>query len=397
MRPSPSPGAILVQSRYIGVANSTVFTGPRKMISWKQALLGSLVLVLAVLAGWLSSRFDGAGRARPEPSPTLSEAAAATPTPRRAGPIAELRPRPRSERTSTALASPRPAMPRPKETPQTHPTGGSPPPALPGAKVEFRFAVTKNGRFAPTAEAVKIFDCVWSSRGEEPIETLYDRIAGEIRAQLPKKAEGGAIEFFDAYVGYRQLASRLTADVQNGMPLSQAYEKLHNLRRQTFGDELAERLFGAQEEAERAELEILDLTDEPVSNVWEQVLALKQSPLIPAKKFSRQEILAIHTGIDRYVAEADSPRAEKKLQKIAEVFPPGVLDKVLEARRSRSAFATTWRDYWDARRKAETTAGVNCEGRAQLVEDLRGQYFSPEEAARVKLLDSIEFDRQRPQ
>jgi lipase chaperone LimK len=120
--------------------------------------------------------------------------------------------------------------------------------------------------FYPDASTVALFESQLSA--SQPVEQSIAALRAEIQSKLEPVAEQQALEFLDRYLSYRQrgIELGLNQDVQEDF--RPRFAQLRSLRREFFGMDVGQRVFGDEErEANIAlrEHEILsdpDLSDE---------------------------------------------------------------------------------------------------------------------------------------
>jgi lipase chaperone LimK len=124
------------------------------------------------------------------------------------------------------------------------------PPSLAGSAVDGELGVDRDGRFRPTAGAIRLFDYFLATLGETDVAGVRVLVAGEARRRLPGQ-EADVLALFDAYVAY---LGALSDEVQALAP-REALERVVAIQEARFGAEQAATLFG---EATQLALVILD-------------------------------------------------------------------------------------------------------------------------------------------
>jgi hypothetical protein len=222
-------------------------------MSVTQAFLRGMILAaFAVVLLWVGFAWRTAESPAPE---------ALTP-PRPALPAGDRTRRPRERRGVDAAASDAATPPEAGQPAPVPPPASSPqaPQATPG------LAVDSSRNFYPDANTVALFESRLSA--SQPVEQSIAALRAEIQSKLEPVAEEQALEFLDRYLSYRQrgIELGLNQDVQEDF--RPRFAQLRSLRREFFGMDVGQRVFGDEErEANIAlrEHEILsdpDLSDE---------------------------------------------------------------------------------------------------------------------------------------
>jgi lipase chaperone LimK len=372
----------------------------------RTVLVAALVLVLAAAGGWYwgrrppEPRDQPAVKDRPEARPTPVADRNPRPTP---GRIAEVRTRPRTGPAGNTLLPTRPATAQPDRKRSAAASRKDLPPlprSLRGTEVDGDLLLDEARHFLPTPEALQLFDYFLSAQGEETLPVIYDRIAAEIRARLPARAAAEARRLLDDYLGYRlQAAQRLQRGLRSGEPLENALKELRALRRQIFGAEVAERIFAPEEEAERNALDQRgDREDRLASSLQRQAQVFREK----ASGLPREDVLGLHpqvarslwTGLDRALEAEQTP--EQIQARFGRWLTPDAIERLVALNRERVEWKRRWEEYRLERREIDSLPGLDLHARRQLIEELRWQHFTPEEQARVELLDRVESFSARP-
>lgn len=144
--------------------------------------------------------------------------------------------------------------PRTQQPGSAAPASVLPVPSLPGSlqgtDVDGELHVDAQGAFVPDAAALRFFEYFLAALGERDEASLRALIAAEIEKRLPASARASALTFLDTYLHYRQEAGDLGRISKDPDDLHAAVDTLYALRRDIFGEKLADTLF-AEEEAVR--------------------------------------------------------------------------------------------------------------------------------------------------
>jgi lipase chaperone LimK len=129
------------------------------------------------------------------------------------------------------------------------------PPSLHGTDIDGALVVEADGHFRPTPDALDFFDYFLAASGEEPPEAIRARIRAAVEARLEEPARSEVLALLDRYLAYREAARALYGDATAALDLERRFQRLRELRREAFGAEVAEALFGAEEARWRLDLE----------------------------------------------------------------------------------------------------------------------------------------------
>jgi lipase chaperone LimK len=326
------------------------------------------VVTLALAAAWALRAERAPEPAEPGPAPTPTTAAAP------AAPAA----------AATAAESP----PPPKAPPA--------PRALRGTRPSGELRVDADGHFVPGPESLLFFEYFLSASNELPIDALVARTVGAIRARLGPPADAEAEAFLADYLDYLAAGDRefATPGLAGSADLERRFQWVRELRREHFGAELAERLFGDEETAARIHLERRRIRSDPDLSAEERRARL--AALEAGYPESVREARARATEPLRHAREeamlraaGASPGEIHELR--VERFGPEAAERMaaLDARRAR----------WDERlvdyrveRDAIAAATPDPVERAAALAALRAERFTPDEARRVRALDAVGAD-----
>ena len=119
--------------------------------------------------------------------------------------------------------------------------------SLKGTEVAGGLLRDEAGNFLPTPDALVLFEYFLSATGEASRDEITARIRAEIARRLDPPADAQAYAFLDRYLSYREQGRALATDAEDDADLRARFERLRELRRQTFGEEVAVALFGEEE------------------------------------------------------------------------------------------------------------------------------------------------------
>jgi hypothetical protein len=125
----------------------------------------------------------------------------------------------------------------------TEPVPPAPPPSPPSQGLR----VDAAGNFYPEASTIDRFES--SLATNQPVERSLAAIRADIARELGPPAEQQALEFLDRYMEYRNRGIELGLNQDVTEDFTPRFAQLRSLRREFFGIEVGQRLFGEQERA----------------------------------------------------------------------------------------------------------------------------------------------------
>lgn len=265
------------------------------------------------------------------------------------------------------------------------------PASLAGTAPDGGLAVDAAGRFVPTRDALDLFDYYLSASGEESDERIRARIEAAIRERLADP--GPALALLDRHLAHREAARALFFEEHGAeLPLERRLQRIRELRREHFGAELAARLFGAEEDRWRVEVERVRVQRDPALAPEERAarLATLDAELPAEVREGRDAATAALTlrEDESRLRAAGAPEAEVQALREARFGPEAAARlAVLDARRAA----------WDARLAAwrverdRLAAGFDDPAeREAAIAELLASRFAGAERLRVEALDRLE-------
>lgn len=134
--------------------------------------------------------------------------------------------------------------------------------SLQGSEIDGGFTV-RAGTFFADQHALDLFDYFMTLNGEVPFSEIEARVLGEIDSRLDERNAKAARAFWQQYLGYlddidtvERMAS--SDEATYVWDMAQQLNDLWQLRRQHFGEEVANRLFAADESMDALKLARLE-------------------------------------------------------------------------------------------------------------------------------------------
>lgn len=247
------------------------------------------------------------------------------------------------------------------------------------------------GHFVPTKDALLFFQYFLSASNEATPEELVEHMRAAIGARLAPPADAEAAAFLARYMMY--LAAGDEEFREPGLADAAALERrvqwVRELRREHFGAELAERLFGEEESVQRVELERRRIAQDSSLDPEEarrQLLALESEYPESIQRAREQASLPLrHASEELALRESGAPEAEVDVLR-EERFGREAADRMAAldaARADWSARIAAYRSERDA-----LVATIDDPGERELaLGELRDRHFTGNERQRVEILD----------
>ena len=132
---------------------------------------------------------------------------------------------------------------------------GERPLSLRGSDVDGALLVDSTGHFLPSPSALALFDYFLAASGEQSEAQLRWRIIAEIESRLSPEAAFDATLLLDTYLDFRHALRDLAQSSAAPAELAQRWQSIGQLRREFFGEDGAEHLFGEAEQVISLDLE----------------------------------------------------------------------------------------------------------------------------------------------
>ncbi len=269
----------------------------------------------------------------------------------------------------------------------------APPRALADTDVDGDLELSSDGHFRPTPEALRLFRYFQTANGELDSAAVRGRIEAEIDARLPESAAAEARRFLGQYLDYLDATRALGAAGLDVHDLAGRLERVRELQRSSFGDQLAAQLFGPENDAASAALDRLVTRAQPDLDAGQRAEHLAQN----------EEALPE----DAQAARSRARSAIDEAKLAADLRSRGATDDEIRAARegavgaeaaSRLEDLDQRRDDWEARLAAYRVQrdrvladrSLGPEQRVDALDRLREERFSGDEVRHVAELDRLD-------
>jgi len=254
--------------------------------------------------------------------------------------------------------------------------------------------VDEAGHFVPNRNALLFFQYFLSASNEATPDELAEHMRQAIAARLAPPADAEAADFLARYMAY--LAAGDAEFREPGMTDAVALERriqwVRELRREYFGAELAERLFGEEEDARRIHRERQRISRDPTRDPDEarrRILELEEEyPEAVREARARASLPLRHANEERSLREAGASEAEVDALRERNLGREAA-DRMRALDAARADWAARLATY-RAEREARLSGLDDPAEREAVVVALRAEHFSEEERHRVEILDQQE-------
>lgn len=346
-----------------------------------RALIAGIAACLAVVAAWLllSGTLDDSREAT-RAERVLERARASTAA------------RPRADQSSRDIA----AALRPQADADIDLAKLPLPGSLEDTEIDGGLAADDDGNLIVNQGVRALFDYFLSATGEEPAATIEARILAEIDKRLEPKAAAQARDLLDRYLEYRKRTRRLFEEGDAATDLAERLEQVRQLRREVFGPDAADGLFGDEEAYDFVAVAQHEIgTDPSLSSEEKQRLIAELDEQLPEDQRRARDETTKPLRMFREVEEMrDSGASDEDVQAVREqYFGEEAAERLAVVDRERGQWDTRMQDYRAARREIEAGTMMSASEREAAIERLRAKSFSGPEQIRVRALDRIEKSR----
>jgi lipase chaperone LimK len=290
-----------------------------------------------------------------------------------------------------AFEPPRGSPPHRPATPAPPGDTGALPGSLQGTDVDGWLGVDDDGHLVVTPGARWFFEYFLSAIGEESPQQLRTRIVAEITKRLPAAGAHEAIDLLDRYLIYRDQVGALQ-ESGAAADLEHRLTQLHAMRQQIFGDANATALFGEDEQVQTVDLQrrrvLSDQTLSPEERE-RRLDALEQQLPSTVRQARSETMVALRLQQDEQQLRAAGGSAEDIRALREQRVGAAAAERLDTLDRERTQWQQRLDDYGHARQTIEDNPALSPGARAQALEALRAERFTPQERLRVEALDQV--------
>lgn len=265
------------------------------------------------------------------------------------------------------------------------------PRSLSGSSADGEFMIDEAGRFVPDKNVLLLFRYFFTASGEESIDVIRGRIILHAISQgLNADALADVVETLDSYIAYRISAKRLS-ESNAWMPadLQLRFEKLHQLRLDTLGRNVADAFFAEEEAVAMAEIGRRAISkNEFLVEPEKQRRLAELEEALPAEVRIARQAASMPAAVRWKVSERRaSDGTEKEIFNLrAEAFGAEAAKRLADLDRRNAEWREKYEQYAAERRAMMNDArNIN---EADLA-TLRSLYFTENELLRVSAIDDL--------
>ena len=264
--------------------------------------------------------------------------------------------------------------------------------SLQGTEVGGGFAVDAAGNFVATTNAIAVFEYFLSTTGELSPEEILRRIQAEIGKRLGPPADAQATEFLGRYMSYRDRARALGAGHSEEAGLRERFQRVRDLRREMFGEEVADRLFGQEDAAAEIAITQREIAEDP--SLSDQEKAARIAELYddlpePMRKAREESMAAIKLRQDEEKMRRDGADEEQIRRMRVERFGEEAADRLDALDREDAEWSSRLLAFRQERQRIRSDSSLTAEQREGAVARLMEELFDERERIRVLALDEI--------
>lgn len=271
------------------------------------------------------------------------------------------------------------------------------PPSFEGTLPDGGWSLDEAGHLQMTAAIKDRFDYFLLAIGEEPLESLIERVQAYIRFSLPAPARDEALALFEDYIALQQALAELSEppDSVSAADLdAMAFhlQQVSDIRRSYLSPEAADAFFGEDEAYDRYTLDLLrmnlrtDLSDEERKQHQAALASTLPAHLQVAIQQPQQ---AIQLARLTHALREDGATEDEVYQMRLDQVGAAAAERLRQLDRARQLWQSRV-DVWMAERASILESGG--EGFVSLsaqLEQSRGTHFDPQERQRVLALERI--------
>jgi lipase chaperone LimK len=246
-----------------------------------------------------------------------------------------------------------------------------------------------SGRLVPDQTAMKALEKGFNDLGPNLSAEAMSKLQDVIRAGLPGAAGGDAADLFENYYRLRLAEVAFDEQMASQSPTVDRYKELQQLRRNYLGQETADKLFAVEDIHARHMLASIaiqqdtNLTAEAKQTQQQALQEKLNDRLLASGQLKPEDAAAEKVGRLR---EQGASSADIYSTRKAIVGTEGARE-LAAADREDAQWQSRFNGFWQARRYV-MQAGLDEAERERQIEQLLGQYFSPEEQQRARVTSS---------
>lgn len=273
------------------------------------------------------------------------------------------------------------------------------PASLADTEVDGTFELDANGNLKITSGIRNVFDYFLSAGGEEPLETVLQRLRAYIRHKLPAGPAAEAERILDGYLAYKQGIATLTASAQSSGSteidigaVRQQMQQIRALRTQFLSPEVIAAFFADEDAHDRYTLARYEIMQNPRLSPQQRAsqLADTEQMLPPAMQESLKAINQyqnLQALTQDWQQRKGSPTELRQIRE--NLVGAEATERLEKLDRERAAWNQRMQAWLSERAALMGNRNLSEPDRQSQLSALRTQRFSAEEHARVEALEQI--------
>ncbi len=287
---------------------------------------------------------------------------------------------------------------------------GEPPRSLRGTEIDGDVRTDANGKLIIARDIRHLFDYFLAAAGEEPMETIINRIEQHIREMIPPEAADEAVAILDSYLLYKQglyvLSDNHSSITETDDPtltaatiseIGSILEQRKEMRRRYMREDVVDAFFGDEEMYEEFTLQHLsvklneDLTNEEKEIEIQQIVQQYPESITTYWQDDIKQ-KELNNAISQLRDQADSSEEIYELRK--EAYGKEAADRFSALDEKRSQWQSRINEYIKSKQSIMDAQDLTQEEKHQAIENLGQESFSDRELMRVKVIEEMERKKQ---
>lgn len=268
------------------------------------------------------------------------------------------------------------------------------PRSLIGLKTPMTLDIDSYGDLIINNKIIKLFDFYLTAIGEEPLESIIERVRLQLANTLSSKAFTQAFSLFENYIRYLNqltvLKSSYSGEPQSIATIAQAKAQVHQLRTQFFSPQQIDVFWGKYDQYERYMLTKVTINSNPTLSAQQKAHAINElDNNAPSWLISqRQQTTQLNDYREQHQALINQGADTHQINElIRQQFNPQAAERLVALQHSRQQWQHRLSQY---RNELDLLLSVETDNitRDEQIAALREDHFSEQEIKRINALDS---------
>ncbi|PIE40763.1 MAG: hypothetical protein CSA49_06860 [Gammaproteobacteria bacterium] len=276
---------------------------------------------------------------------------------------------------------------------------GELPASLQGSMIPFNLEVAADGTLVVNQQSRRLFDYFFTLDGEEPVETILERVKELLETYLPEsarvRAENILEQYFKLKLGEIELAHRLDAEFEASGRRPDAAElkqAIKDLRTSSLDTDVYTAFFGVEDQRDDYSLSRLEIQQDTSLTAAERQQALLEiEQLLPDKdRLQLQKERIVENTFNDVQQARDAGASDNEIFYIREqAFGAKVAQRYAEADVRKAQWESRIAAYRQEREVILNSSGMTDEDKHYQIELLRQEHFEGNELKRIPVIDRI--------